>query len=278
MRAPSTLPAVHVPDGAVESGRVALIQPYLPSIEERGRPYSCSWAAGSPTSSPRAVLDRAQREAQELGVAIGWALVIFFSLHPRARRAMEGDGMARHSLPERPDLDQLRWQAKELRRSALAGDRDALERPVRMSRRQRPPLQTDSREPSVSPALTFQKAVAARAREPGQTAARSCSARPSRRPLLRPDSERACGAYIPLGGSRMCLGKALRRAARACGRAAQPIAFRALFNRSIARCDDATLGPKLGPALRDSRPAARGCRERRAARRTHPTGWSWSSS
>ena len=36
--------------------------------------------------------------------------------------------MARHSLPERPDLDQLRRQAKELRRSALAGDRDAVER------------------------------------------------------------------------------------------------------------------------------------------------------
>ena len=36
--------------------------------------------------------------------------------------------MARQSLPERPDLDQLRRQAKELRRSALAGDRDAIER------------------------------------------------------------------------------------------------------------------------------------------------------
>jgi hypothetical protein len=39
--------------------------------------------------------------------------------------------MARHSLPERPDLDQLRRQAKELRRSAQARDRDAIERLLR---------------------------------------------------------------------------------------------------------------------------------------------------
>jgi hypothetical protein len=39
--------------------------------------------------------------------------------------------MARHSLPERPDLDQLRRQAKELRRSVLAGDGDAIERLLR---------------------------------------------------------------------------------------------------------------------------------------------------
>jgi hypothetical protein len=133
-------------------------------------------------------------------------LVIFFSLQPRARRAKEGDGMARHSLPEHPDLDQLRRQAKELRRSALAGDRDAIERLLRhadvdpatvtlstaqlviarefgfaswprlkealnISPREpsvTPGLQTDSREPSLSPALMFDKSVAARALEPGQ--------------------------------------------------------------------------------------------------------------
>ena len=39
--------------------------------------------------------------------------------------------MARHSLPERPDLGQLRRQAKELRRSVLAGDGDAIERLLR---------------------------------------------------------------------------------------------------------------------------------------------------
>ena len=39
--------------------------------------------------------------------------------------------MARHSLPERPDLGQLRRQAKELRRSVLAGDDDAIERLLR---------------------------------------------------------------------------------------------------------------------------------------------------
>jgi hypothetical protein len=39
--------------------------------------------------------------------------------------------MSRHSLPEHPDLGQLRRQAKELRRSALAGDRDAIERLLR---------------------------------------------------------------------------------------------------------------------------------------------------
>lgn len=104
--------------------------------------------------------------------------------------------MARHSLPERPDLDQLRRQAKELRRSALAGDREAIERlrhvdvdpaTVTLSSAQlviarefgfaswprlkeavSPELHTDSREPSVSPALMFEKAVAARALEPEQ--------------------------------------------------------------------------------------------------------------
>jgi hypothetical protein len=104
--------------------------------------------------------------------------------------------MARHSLPERPDLDQLRRQAKELRRSALAGDRDAIERlrdadvdPAtvtlsiaqlviarefgfaswpRLKEAVSPELQTDSREPSVSPPLMFDRAVAARALEPGQ--------------------------------------------------------------------------------------------------------------
>ena len=114
--------------------------------------------------------------------------------------------MARHSLPERPDLDQLRRQAKELRRSALAGDLDAVERlrrhaevdpaTVTLSTAQlviarefgfaswprltealkpgpgepsvAPALQADSREPSLSPALMFDKAVAARALEPGQ--------------------------------------------------------------------------------------------------------------
>ena len=91
--------------------------------------------------------------------------------------------MARHSLPERPVLDQLRRQAKELRRSALAGDRDAIERlrhvdvdpaTVTLSSAQlviarefgfaswprlkeavTPGLQPDSREPSVSPPLMF---------------------------------------------------------------------------------------------------------------------------
>jgi hypothetical protein len=133
-------------------------------------------------------------------------LVIFFSLQPRARRAKEGDVMATHSLPERPDLDQLRRQAKELRRSVLAGDRDAIGRlrrhadvdpaTVTLSTAQlviarefgfaswprltealqitprepsvTPGLETGSREPSVSPALMFEKAVAARALEPGQ--------------------------------------------------------------------------------------------------------------
>jgi hypothetical protein len=114
--------------------------------------------------------------------------------------------MARHSLPERPDVDQLRRQARELRRSALAGDRDAIERlrryadvdpatatlstaqlviarefgfaswprlkeALEISAREPsvgPGLQTDSREPSLSPALTFERSVAARALEPGQ--------------------------------------------------------------------------------------------------------------
>ena len=114
--------------------------------------------------------------------------------------------MARHSLPERPDLDQLRRQAKELRRSAQAGDHDAIERLLRyadvdpatvtLSTAQlviarefgfaswprltqalktgpgepsvAPGLGTGSREPSVSPPLMFEKAVAARALEAGQ--------------------------------------------------------------------------------------------------------------
>jgi hypothetical protein len=114
--------------------------------------------------------------------------------------------MARHSLPERPDLDQLRRQAKELRRSVLAGDGDAIERLLRhadvdpatvtlstvqlviarefgfaswprlkealeMSPREPsvgPGLQADSREPSLSPALRFERSVAVRALEPGQ--------------------------------------------------------------------------------------------------------------
>jgi hypothetical protein len=114
--------------------------------------------------------------------------------------------MARHSLPERPDLDQLRRQAKEMRRSAQAGDHDAIERLLRyadvdpatvtLSTAQlviarefgfaswprltqalktgpgepsvAPGLGTGSREPSVSPPLMFDKAVAARALEPGQ--------------------------------------------------------------------------------------------------------------
>ena len=104
--------------------------------------------------------------------------------------------MARHSLPERPDLDQLRRQAKELRRSALAGDRHAVERlrqgdvdpaTVTLSNAQlviarefgfaswprlkeavSAVLRTDSREPSVSPPRMFDRAVAARALEPGQ--------------------------------------------------------------------------------------------------------------
>jgi hypothetical protein len=114
--------------------------------------------------------------------------------------------MARHSLPERPDLDQLRRQAKELRRSVLAGSGDAIERLLRyadvdpttvtLSTAQlviaresgfaswprltealktgagepsvAPGIQTVSREPSVSPPLMFERAVAARALEPGQ--------------------------------------------------------------------------------------------------------------
>ncbi len=114
--------------------------------------------------------------------------------------------MARHSLPERPDLDLLRRQAKELRRSAQAGDRDAIERLLRYAdvdpatvtlsvsqlviaresgfpswprltealktapgeRSGAPGLGTGSREPSVSPPLMFEKAVAARALEPRQ--------------------------------------------------------------------------------------------------------------
>jgi len=114
--------------------------------------------------------------------------------------------MARQSLPERPDLGQLRRQAKELRRSALAGDRDAVERLLRhadvdpatvtLSTAQlviarefgfaswprltealktgpgepsvAPGLGTGLREPSVSPPLMFERAVAARALEPGQ--------------------------------------------------------------------------------------------------------------
>ena len=114
--------------------------------------------------------------------------------------------MARHSLPEHPDLDQLRRQAKELRRSVLAGDGDAIERLLRYAdvdpatvtlstaqlviarefgfaswprltealktgpgeRSVAPGLGTGSREPSVSPPLMFEKAVAARALEPGQ--------------------------------------------------------------------------------------------------------------
>jgi hypothetical protein len=114
--------------------------------------------------------------------------------------------MARHSLPERPDLAQLRRQAKELRRSVLAGDGDAIERLLRyadvdpttvtLSTAQlviarefgfaswprltealktgggktsvAPGLGTGSREPSVSPPLMFERAVAARALEPGQ--------------------------------------------------------------------------------------------------------------
>ena len=104
--------------------------------------------------------------------------------------------MARHSLPERPDLGQLRRQAKKLRRSALAGDRDAVERlrhvdvdpaAVTLSSAQlviarelgfaswprlkeaiSPGLGAGSREPSVSPPRMFEKAVAAGALEPGQ--------------------------------------------------------------------------------------------------------------
>jgi hypothetical protein len=114
--------------------------------------------------------------------------------------------MARHSLPERPDLDQLRRQAKELRRSAQAGDRDAIERLLRVADvdpatvtlstaqlviarefgfaswpRLTEALKTapgepsgaaglgnGSREPSVSPPIMFEKAVPARALEPGQ--------------------------------------------------------------------------------------------------------------
>lgn len=114
--------------------------------------------------------------------------------------------MARHSLPERPDLGQLRRQAKELRRSALAGDGDAIERLRRhadvdlatatLSTAQlviarelgfaswprltealktgprepsvAPELRTGSRESSLSPALRFEKAVAAPSLEPGQ--------------------------------------------------------------------------------------------------------------
>jgi hypothetical protein len=112
--------------------------------------------------------------------------------------------MAGHSLPEHADLDQLRRQAKELRRSALAGDCDAIERlrrhadvdpsTVTLSAAQlviarefgfaswprlkeaisprepsvTPGLQADSREPSLSPALAFDKSVAAGALEPGQ--------------------------------------------------------------------------------------------------------------
>jgi len=114
--------------------------------------------------------------------------------------------MARHSLPERPDLDQLRRRAKELRRSVLAGDDDAIGRlrryadvdpaTVTLSTAQlviarefgfvswprltqalktgpgepsvAARLGTGSREPSLSPALRFEKAVAARALEPGQ--------------------------------------------------------------------------------------------------------------
>ena len=114
--------------------------------------------------------------------------------------------MARHSLPERPDLDQLRRQAKELRRSAQAGDRDAIERLLRyadvdpatvtLSTAQlviaresgfaswprltealkaapgeppgAPGLGNGSREPSVSPPIMFEKAVPAQALEPGQ--------------------------------------------------------------------------------------------------------------
>ncbi len=113
--------------------------------------------------------------------------------------------MARHSLPEPPDLGQLRRQAKELRRSVLAGDGDAIERLLRVAdvdpatvtlstaqlviARESgfaswprltealktgpgepsvgPGLGTGSREPSVSPPLMFEKAVAARALEPG---------------------------------------------------------------------------------------------------------------
>jgi hypothetical protein len=40
----------------------------------------------------------------------------------------EGDDMPEHSLPKRPDLDQLRRQAKELRDAVRAGDRGAIER------------------------------------------------------------------------------------------------------------------------------------------------------
>lgn len=104
--------------------------------------------------------------------------------------------MARLSLPERPDLDQLRRQAKELRRSALAGDRHAVERlrgvevdPAtvtlssaqlviarelgfaswpRLKEAMSPGLGAGSREPSVSPPRMFDRAVAARALEPGQ--------------------------------------------------------------------------------------------------------------
>jgi hypothetical protein len=114
--------------------------------------------------------------------------------------------MARHSLPERPDLDQLRRQAKELRRSVLAGDGDAIERLLRvadvdpatvtLSTAQlviaresgfaswprltealrtgpgepsvAPGLRMGSREPCLSRGLIFEKAVAARALEPGQ--------------------------------------------------------------------------------------------------------------
>ena len=104
--------------------------------------------------------------------------------------------MARHSLPEHPDLDQLRRRAKELRRSALEGDHDAVERlrhvdvdPAaatlssaqlviarelgfaswpRLKEAISPGLGTRSREPSVSPPRMFEKAVAAGALEPGQ--------------------------------------------------------------------------------------------------------------
>jgi hypothetical protein len=114
--------------------------------------------------------------------------------------------MAKQSLPERPDLDQLRRQAKELRRSVLAGDGDAIERLLRYAdvdpatvtlstarlviAREfgfaswprltealttgpgelsvAPGLGTGSPQPSVSPPLMFERAVAARASSRGR--------------------------------------------------------------------------------------------------------------
>ena len=83
-----------------------------------------------------------------------------------------------HPLPEQPDLDQLRRQARELQRAAARGDRDALQR-----------LRT------VSPRLTLAAAQLALAREYGFPSWARLKAEVERRRQLRA-AERRTPRYV----------------------------------------------------------------------------------